>query len=107
MISSASVRRVVATKVLTCDDGRGSGHFDSRSALRASDVRDSAKMSPVGWEALGQWGEDVARFEPLAGGVANDVWSVRVHGHLAVGRLGARSDADLEPSSSNTSTMKV
>jgi Ser/Thr protein kinase RdoA (MazF antagonist) len=52
-------------------------------------------MSPVGWEALGQWGEDVVRIEPLAGGVANDVWSVRVHGHLAVGRLGARSDADL------------
>ena len=49
----------------------------------------------MGWEALGQWGEDVARIEPLAGGVANDVWSVRVHGHLAVGRLGARSDADL------------
>jgi hypothetical protein len=59
------------------------------------DVRDSAKMSPVGWEALGQWGEDVTRIEPLAGGVANDVWSVRVRGHLAVGRLGARSDADL------------
>ena len=37
----------------------------------------------------------VARIEPLAGGVANDVWSVRVNGHLAVGRLGARSDADL------------
>lgn len=52
-------------------------------------------MSPVGWEALGRWGEDVARIEPLAGGVANDVWSVRLHGHLAVGRLGARSDADL------------
>jgi hypothetical protein len=52
-------------------------------------------MSPVGWEALRQWGEDVARIEPLAGGVANDVWSVRVHGHLAVGRLGARGDADL------------
>jgi Ser/Thr protein kinase RdoA (MazF antagonist) len=49
----------------------------------------------VGWEALGQWGEDVARIEPLAGGVANDVWSVRVNGQLAVGRLGARSDADL------------
>jgi predicted phosphodiesterase len=30
-----------------------------------------------------------------AGGVANDVRSLRVHGHLAVGRLGARSDADL------------
>lgn len=52
-------------------------------------------MDSLGWEALGQWGEDVARIEPLAGGVANDVWSVRVHGHLAVGRLGARSDADL------------
>src|SRR5215813_10429754 len=50
-------------------------------------------MSPVGWEALGQWGEDVARIEPLAGGVANDVWSARVHGHLAVARLGARSGA--------------
>src|SRR6476660_272250 len=53
------------------------------------------KMSPVGWEALGQWGEDVARIQPLAGGVANDVWSVRVNGLLAVGRLGTRSDADL------------
>jgi Ser/Thr protein kinase RdoA (MazF antagonist) len=52
-------------------------------------------MSPVGWEALGQWGDDASRIEPLAGGVANDVWSVRVHGHLAVGRLGRRSDADL------------
>src|SRR5207245_10933427 len=50
---------------------------------------------PLGWEALEQWGDDVARIEPLAGGVANDVWSVRVNGHLAVGRLGARSDADL------------
>jgi Ser/Thr protein kinase RdoA (MazF antagonist) len=52
-------------------------------------------MWPVGWEALGQWGEDVARIEPLAGGVANDVWSLRVNGHLAVGRLGARSNDDL------------
>jgi Ser/Thr protein kinase RdoA (MazF antagonist) len=49
----------------------------------------------VGWEALGKWGDDVARIEPLAGGVANDVWSVRVDGRLAVGRLGTRSDADL------------
>src|SRR5688500_5116684 len=49
----------------------------------------------MGWEALEQWGDDVARMEPLAGGVANDVWSVRVNGHRAVGRLGARSDADL------------
>src|SRR6187397_190540 len=52
-------------------------------------------MSPVGWEALARWGEDAARVEPLAGGVANDVWSVRVNERLAVGRLGARSDADL------------
>ena len=52
-------------------------------------------MWPVGWEALEQWGVDVARIEPLAGGVANDVWSVRVYWHLAVARLGVRSDADL------------
>jgi Ser/Thr protein kinase RdoA (MazF antagonist) len=50
----------------------------------------------VGWEALDQWGDDVTRIEPLAGGVGvNEVWSVRVDGHLAVGRLGTRSDADL------------
>lgn len=49
----------------------------------------------MGWEALEHWGDDVARLEPLAGGVANQVWSVRVDGQLAVGRLGARSDADL------------
>ena len=41
----------------------------------------------MGWEALEQWGDDVTRIEPLTGGVANDVWSVRVNGHLAVGRL--------------------
>ena len=54
----------------------------------------SATMWPMGWEALDQWGDDVARIKPLAGG-HNDVWSVRVKRHLAVGRLGARSDADL------------
>jgi Ser/Thr protein kinase RdoA (MazF antagonist) len=52
-------------------------------------------MWPMGWEALEQWGADVARIEPLTGGVANQVWSVRVNGQLAVGRLGVRSDADL------------
>jgi len=52
-------------------------------------------MWPAGWEALAQWGDDVARIEPLAGGVANDVWSVRVNGHRAVARRGVRSDADL------------
>src|SRR5215210_4913318 len=52
-------------------------------------------MWPVGWEALKQWGDGVARIEPLAGGVANDVWRVRVNGQRAVGRLGVRSDADL------------
>ena len=49
----------------------------------------------MGWEALRLWGDDAARIERLSGGVANDVWSVRVHGNLAVGRLGSRSDADL------------
>ena len=52
-------------------------------------------MSPVGWEALERWGPDVARLAPLAGGVANDVWSVRIDEGLAVARLGTRSDADL------------
>ncbi|HTO29101.1 MAG TPA: phosphotransferase [Devosia sp.] len=49
----------------------------------------------MGWEALAQWGEDAVRVAPLSGGVANDVWSLRVRGRLAVGRLGTRSDADL------------
>ncbi len=49
----------------------------------------------MGWEALTQWGNDVARVELLAGGVVNEVWSVRVNGQLAVARLGSRSDADL------------
>jgi hypothetical protein len=52
----------------------------------------------MGWEALEQWGDDVARIEPFAGGVANQVWSVRVNGQLAVGRLGARFEIT-EPSS--------
>jgi Ser/Thr protein kinase RdoA (MazF antagonist) len=49
----------------------------------------------MGWEALKQWGNDVARVELLAGGVVNEVWSVRVNGQRAVARLGSRSDADL------------
>ena len=49
----------------------------------------------MGWDVLAQWGDDIARIAQLAGGVANDVWSLRVNGHRAVGRLGARSDADL------------
>ncbi|MDF0694917.1 phosphotransferase [Rhizobium sp. MC63] len=49
----------------------------------------------MGWEALGQWGKDAVRIERLMGGVANDVWSVRVYGQIAVGRLGRRTDADL------------
>ena len=53
-------------------------------------------MWPAGWEALERWGGDVVGVEPLAGGVGvSEVWSVRVNGHLAVGRLGQRSDADL------------
>ena len=49
----------------------------------------------MGWDALDQWGHDAVRLEKLTGGVANDVWSVRVNGQLAVARLGKRSDADL------------
>src|SRR4051812_27189283 len=65
------------------------------SGSRAASAGPLRMMWPVGWEALGQWGDDAARIEPLTGGVANDVWSVRIEGRLAVGRLGARSDADL------------
>lgn len=54
----------------------------------------SAKL-PERWEALKQWGEDVVRLKRLSGGVANDVWSVRIRGNIAVARLGTRSDADL------------
>lgn len=49
----------------------------------------------MGWETLKQWGDDVVRIERLTGGVANDVWSVRLNGQLAVARRGTRSDADL------------
>ncbi len=49
----------------------------------------------MSWEALEQWSKDAIRIERLAGGVANDVWSVRIDGQIAVGRLGKRSDADL------------
>lgn len=49
----------------------------------------------MGWDALRLWGEDAERLERLSGGVANDVWRVRVGGTLAVARLGTRSDADL------------
>src|SRR3954453_13332920 len=52
-------------------------------------------MAGMGWEALDQWGDDVARIEPLTGGGVNEVWSVRVNGQLAVTRLGERDDADL------------
>lgn len=47
------------------------------------------------WDALRAWGDGVTRIERLTGGVANEVWSVRVRGELAVARLGHRSDADL------------
>lgn len=52
-------------------------------------------MSPVGWDALDQWGDNVERIDRMVDGVANDVWSVSIDGTLAVGRLGSRSDADL------------
>lgn len=52
-------------------------------------------MPPMGWEALTQWGDDVARIERLSGGVTNDVWSVAVNGRLAVARPGWRSSTDL------------
>ncbi len=63
----------------------------------------------MGWEALEQWVDDVTRIEPLAGGVANDVWSVRINGRLAVvvSVSGATRISPGRPSSSNASTVKV
>ena len=49
----------------------------------------------MSWDALGNWGPDATRLERLTGGTVNDIWSVRIGGRLAVGRLGTRSDADL------------
>lgn len=49
----------------------------------------------MGWDLLKLWGDDATRIERLSGGVANDVWLVRINGVNAVGRLGNRSDADL------------
>ena len=73
--------------------GPGQGQLrDVTTSKRCVAVCEDVAM---GWQALEQWGDDVARIERLAGGVANQVWSVRVDGQLAVARLGARSDADL------------
>jgi Ser/Thr protein kinase RdoA (MazF antagonist) len=69
---------------------------DTSCTLRATRERCWLREDmAVGWEALEQWDDHAARVAPVAGGVANDVWSVRVDGLPAVGRLGARSDADL------------
>lgn len=38
----------------------------------------------MSWDALALWGDDAARIEPLAGGVANEVWLARVDGQRAV-----------------------
>lgn len=49
----------------------------------------------TGWDALALWGGNACRLRRLTGGAANDVWSLRIGGTLAVARLGRRSDADL------------
>jgi hypothetical protein len=52
----------------------------------------------VGWDTLEWWGDDVVRVAPLTGAVGVDhVWSVRVGGQLAVGRLGRRGEAVPRP----------
>jgi hypothetical protein len=88
-----AAQRIMASE--TTERRDGSAAAETYRALHDVPRATLRKVWPVGWEALGQWGDDVARIEPLTGGVANDVWSVRVNGHLAVGRLGARSEGDL------------
>ena len=77
------------------DSRRPTGQRDRSGRGNSGAIRRVWEVVTHGVEALKQWGDDVTRVEPLAGGVANQVWSVRVKGQLAVGRLGARSDADL------------
>src|SRR4051794_28967941 len=74
---------------------RGIGTRQKAGARRSASVPPNKWRQSMGWEALRHWGEDIIRIEQLTGGVANEVWSVRLNGQLAVGRLGARSDADL------------
>lgn len=50
----------------------------------------------MSWKSLKEWGASAEQIEPLTGGIANDVWRVRVNGVRAVGRRGTRSDADLD-----------
>lgn len=40
----------------------------------------------MGWEALKQWGGNAVRLEQLTGGMANEVWSVRLGGRPLLGR---------------------
>ena len=80
-------------KGIGCVQRRTNWDSARTSETAPSDVRKARTVWRMGWEALEQWGEDAARIEPLAGGVANDVWSARVEGHLTVGRLGTRTDA--------------
>ena len=58
-----------------------------RSGLRRTAEPLAPRPAPdedeaVGWSALERWGRDVTRVAPLTGGVANQVWSVRVDGRL-------------------------
>jgi hypothetical protein len=69
----------LAAEVLTCI--LRLGRSKSRARFARAMLGFCAEM-PVGWETLGHWGEDVGRIAPLSGGVANDVWSVRVRGQL-------------------------
>lgn len=49
----------------------------------------------MSWEHLKLWHKEAERLEPLIGGVANDVWSVKLGDTIAVARLGTRPDKDL------------
>jgi Ser/Thr protein kinase RdoA (MazF antagonist) len=81
-----------------CEYGKVARRPDLREDERQADGCEGVQegvVAPMGWEALRQWGDDVERSVRLTGGVANDVWNVRVNGQIAVARLGRRSDADL------------
>ena len=57
-----AIAKRVSFSRYTADPGR---------TLRMSGPKGEGRS--MGWDALEHWGEDVARIEPLAGGIANDM----------------------------------
>lgn len=55
----------------------------------------SVREHCMGWEMLKEWGAEIVRVDPLAGGAPKDVQTAYFDERNAVARLRSRSDADL------------